>query len=109
MLIVIVLSLLALVIAAFMHLIVGVAIITAIAIFLLGLGGIFLHASALSPARHDMELDRPKGLLNTLLWPFQEGRSLNFPINYNPYNRVFFHGGFVLLALSLMLLIISQD
>ena len=107
MLIVIVLSLLALVIAAFMHLIVGVAIITAIAIFL-GLEGIFLHASALSPPRHDMKLDRPKGLLNTLLWPFQEGRSLNYPINYNPYNRVFFHGGFALLALSITLLIISQ-
>ena len=93
------LSIAALIIAAFMHLKVGVAVITAIALFL-GLEGTILLASALSPPYEYMELERPKGFLKRLRWEFTVGRSLNYPVNYNP---VFFYGGLLLLAVSFVL------
>jgi hypothetical protein len=99
MLVLISFSLFALAIAAFMYLIVSVAIIKAFALFL-GLQGTIFLASAFSPSHDDIKLDRPQGLLNGLLWHFREGRWLNYPINYNP---VFFYGGLALLALSFVL------
>lgn len=99
MLAVIALSIFALAIAAFMHFIVSVAIIQAFVLFL-GLQGTIFLASSFSPSHDDIKLDKPKGLLNGLLWHFREGRWLNYPVNYNP---VFFYGGLALLALSFVL------
>lgn len=99
MLVVIVLTFVALSIAAFMQLVVGVAIIKAFALFL-GLQGTIVLASALSPPHDTIEIDRPKGSLKRLRWEFTVGRTLNYPISYNP---VFFYGGLFLLALSFVL------
>ena len=99
MMVLITLSLAALIIAAYMQLIIGVAMIKAVALFL-GLQGTVFLASALSPPRDDIKLDRPTGLLKRLRWEFSEGRTLNYPIHYNP---MFFYGGFLLLALSFVL------
>ncbi len=99
MMVLIALSFAALIIAALMHLLVGVAIIKAVALFL-GLQGTVFLASALSPPRDDIKLDRPNGLLKRLRWEFGEGRTLNYPIHYNP---MFFWGGFLLLAASFVL------
>ena len=77
----------------------SVATIKAVALFL-GLEGTALLASALSPPRDQMKVDRPKGILKMVLWQFTEGRKLNYPIHYNP---VFFYGGLAALALSMVL------
>ena len=98
------LTIAALVIATVMWLIVGVAIIKAIALFL-GLEGTILLASALSPPHDAIELARPKGFLKGLRWEFTEGRTWNYPVNYN---RVFFGGGLLLLALSFVLSAIPE-
>lgn len=63
-----------------------------------GLEGTVLLASALSPP-DDME-EMPKSLLKKFMWPFTEGRRLAYPIYYNP---VFFYGGLMCLAFSLVL------
>ena len=94
MMVLITLSFAALVIAALMHLLVGVVIIKALAIFL-GLEGTILLALALSPPRDEMNIARPPRILRGLLWEFKEGSGLNYPIHYNP---VFFYGGLLLLA-----------
>ncbi len=78
---------------------VGIGTIKAFALFF-GLEGTALLALAFSPDRDEMKVARPKGILKALLWPFTEGRSLNYPINYNP---VFFYGGLVGLAVSMVL------
>ena len=99
MLIVIVLSLVALAIAVFMQLVVGIAIIKAVVLFL-GLQGTIFLASALSPPHDEMKLYKPKGLLKKLKYELTEGRDLNYPINYNP---IYFYGGLLLLAISFVL------
>ena len=93
------LTVVAILIALATKFIASVGTIEAIALFL-GLEGTALLASAFSAPHDEMKVGRPRGILKALLWPFTEGRSLNYPINYNP---VFFYGGLVALAMSMML------
>jgi len=71
----------------------------ALALFL-ALEGTALLASAFAPPYDEIRAVMPKGLLHKLYWPFAEGRGLRFPISYNP---VFFYGGLLLLASSMVL------
>ncbi len=99
MMVLITLSLAALVIAALMHLFVGVVFIKAIAIFL-GLEATILLSSSMSQDSDDINVDRPANFFRAIVWHFGEGRHLNYPVNYNP---VFFYLGLVLLAISFIL------
>lgn len=70
---------------------------------LLGLEGTVLLASALSPP-YDQMSEKPKALHKLIVWSFTEARSLGYPISYNP---VFFYGGLLLLAVSMILSVIG--
>lgn len=76
----------------------SIAVLKAVALFF-GLEGTVLLASAISPPHGDME-EMPKGLINKFLWPFSDGRRLNYPFNYN---YVYYYGGLLFLATSFVL------
>ena len=96
---VMVLTVVAILIALATKCIASVGTIEAVVLFL-GLEGTALLASAFSAPHNEIKVERPKGILKALLWSFTEGRSLHYPINYNP---VLFYSGLVALALSMML------
>lgn len=77
---------------------VGLAVLKAVALFF-GLEGTVLLSSAISPPHGDME-EMPKGIIKKFLWPFTDGRRLNYPFHYN---HVFYYGGLVFLAISFVL------
>lgn len=64
-----------------------------------GLEGTVLLASAISPPHGDMD-EMPKGIIKKLIWPFTDGRRLNYPFRYN---HVYYYGGLLLLAISFVL------
>ena len=82
----------------------SVATIKAVVLFL-GLEGTVLLASAFSPPHAGMEVPKQKNILKWAWWWFDEGRGWNYPVHYNP---VFFYGGLLLLALSMVLSMISD-
>lgn len=84
---------------------VGIATIKTVALFL-GLEGTALLASALSPPHDDIRVEQPKRFMKRLAWSFTEGRGLAYPIRYNP---VFFYGGLLFLAASMVLGAISGE
>lgn len=85
------LTIVALVMATVMQMIVGVATIKAVALFL-GLEGTILLASALSPSHDELKVARQSGAL--------DGDKFQTTVRYN---RLFFYGGFGLLAASFVL------
>lgn len=94
---VIVLSLFTLLLTVAVKHIWDIAIVKTVALFL-GLEGTVLLASALSPP-YDQMTEKPKNVFKVIVWSFTQGRDLGYPINYNP---VFFYGGLLFLALSLI-------
>lgn len=80
--------------------------ITAVKVFTLffGLEGTVLLASAFSPPYDERKLEMPQGVWKKFLWPFTEGRGNAYPIRYN---HIFYYGGLVLLAISMVLSVIS--
>ncbi len=87
----IVLTFIALAVAAVMHLIIGVATIKAFALFL-GLEGTILLASALSPSHDELKVARQSGA--------SDGDEYQTAVRYN---RAFFNWGLGLLAASFVL------
>ena len=69
-------------------------------VLFLALEGTALLASAFSPFYDEIRVEMPKGFFRKLCWPFTKGRALRYPINYNP---IFFYGGLLLLASSMVL------
>lgn len=65
-----------------------------------GLEGTVLLASMLAPPPGDLRGDPKHGIIAQLLWPFTEGRGLSYPIHYNP---IYYRGGLLLLAVSMVL------
>ncbi len=102
---VIALSVGAIALSLVVQLVFGIGIVKVLALFF-GLEGTVLLASAFSPPHDAIKFVRPKGILSALLWEFNEGRDLNYPINYN---RLFFYGGLSALALSMVLSTISSN
>lgn len=96
---VIILSLLACALAVGAKFMASISLLKALALFL-GLEGTALLASALSPPHNEMDVAKEKNIFKKILWWFGEGKSLAYPIRYNP---VYFYGGMVCLAVSMTL------
>ena len=89
------LSLSAALVTCLVHSYAGLSILKT-AILFSGLEGTILLAFAISPPYKDME-QVPKGFFRKLIFPFVDGRGLNYPVNYN---YVYFYLGLICLAIS---------